>query len=67
MDIEYRSDLDGLRALAVSLVVLFHLGVPWLAGGYVGVDIFFVISGFLITSIVARQIDEGRFSSYAGF
>lgn len=62
MDIEYRSDLDGLRALAVSLVVLFHLGVPWLAGGYVGVDIFFVISGFLITSIVARQIDEGRYS-----
>lgn len=57
----YRKDIDGLRALAVLPVVFFHLG--WGApGGYVGVDVFFVISGFLIGSIVIREIEGGTFS-----
>jgi peptidoglycan/LPS O-acetylase OafA/YrhL len=48
--------LDGIRALAVSLVVLFHLGVPGMAGGFLGVDVFFVLSGFLITTLLLRDI-----------
>jgi peptidoglycan/LPS O-acetylase OafA/YrhL len=58
----YRSDIDGLRAIAVLLVLGNHLGVPWMRGGFIGVDIFFVISGYLITGIVARDIAMGRFS-----
>ncbi|MBM2617079.1 acyltransferase [Actinoplanes sp. LDG1-06] len=52
----FRPDIEGLRAIAVVLVVLFHAGVPGLAGGYVGVDVFFVISGFLITSLMMREV-----------
>ena len=48
----YRPDIDALRAVAVLLVVLFHAHVPACAGGFVGVDVFFVISGYLITGIV---------------
>lgn len=60
--LSYRPEIDGLRALAVTTVVLFHAGVPGFANGFVGVDIFFVISGFLITSIIARENSEGGFS-----
>jgi peptidoglycan/LPS O-acetylase OafA/YrhL len=60
--VQHRSDIDGLRALAVLPVVLFHLDVEALSGGFVGVDIFFVISGFLITSIIANEMWQGRFS-----
>ncbi|MEQ8737075.1 MAG: acyltransferase, partial [Hoeflea sp.] len=59
---QYRPDIDGLRMVAVVPVVLFHAGVPMIGGGYVGVDVFFVISGFLITSIIKRELDDGRFS-----
>ncbi len=63
----YQHHIDGLRALAVILVILHHLG-DWagLSGGYVGVDVFFVISGFLITSIVKAEIEAQRFS-FGGF
>lgn len=57
----YRPDIDGLRALAILLVVLCHAGVIF-RGGFLGVDVFFVISGYLITSLVRREIAEGRFS-----
>lgn len=58
----YRPDIDGLRAVAVLSVVLYHFGLDKLPGGFAGVDIFFVISGFLITSIVQREIVEDRFT-----
>lgn len=60
--LKYRSDIDGLRAIAVLPVVLFHADLTAFSGGYVGVDIFFVISGFLITGIISREIQNGDFS-----
>ena len=59
---KYRSEIDGLRALAVLPVLLFHAHVPGFSGGYVGVDIFFVISGFLITTILISDIETNQFS-----
>lgn len=59
---EYRPDIDGLRAIAVISVVIFHFNNGWLPGGFIGVDIFFVISGFLITGIVCREVVAGNFS-----
>lgn len=59
---DYRSDIDGMRALAVLLVLLFHLGVSGLSGGFVGVDVFFVISGFVVTRTLGRQLQSGTFS-----
>lgn len=57
----YRPDVDGLRAVAVVAVVLFHTGLG-LPGGYAGVDVFFVISGYLITRLIMRDLGRGRFS-----
>jgi peptidoglycan/LPS O-acetylase OafA/YrhL len=60
--IRYRADVDGLRAIAVLSVVFFHLSRQGLAGGYLGVDMFFVLSGYLISSIIWREAQERRFS-----
>ena len=59
---KYRQELDGLRAIAIIPVLLFHSGTPYLTGGYLGVDVFFVISGFLITRIILEEIDNNKFS-----
>ena len=60
--IAYQPEVDGLRAVAVLPVVLFHAGLGAISGGFLGVDVFFVISGYLITSILLRQLTENRFS-----
>ena len=59
---QYRAEIDGLRALAVLPVILFHAGFEWFSGGFVGVDVFFVISGYLITTILIEDIENKRFS-----
>ena len=59
---KYRHEIDGLRAIAVIPVILFHAGLPYFSGGFVGVDVFFVISGYLITSILVRDVSVGTFS-----
>lgn len=59
---KYRADIDGLRCLAVVPVVLFHAGLSTFSGGYVGVDVFFVISGYLISGILRDEAENGRFS-----
>src|ERR1700761_6689064 len=58
----YRNDIDGLRAIAVLAVVLFHCKVPYFGGGFVGVDVFFVVSGYVISSLIYRQIQKEKFS-----
>lgn len=58
----YRPEIDGLRAMAVLPVILFHAGFEWFSGGFVGVDVFFVISGYLITTIILSEMAEGTFS-----
>jgi peptidoglycan/LPS O-acetylase OafA/YrhL len=62
----YRADIDGLRAVAVASVIVYHLRSDWLPGGFVGVDVFFVISGYLITRVIQEDLERGRFS-FAGF
>ena len=59
---KYRAEIDGLRALAVVPVILFHAGFELFSGGFVGVDVFFVISGYLITTILIEDIENQRFS-----
>jgi len=60
--LKYRSDIQGLRAIAVVSVVLFHTRLDMLPGGFVGVDIFFVISGFLITQLIVGECGQGSFT-----
>jgi peptidoglycan/LPS O-acetylase OafA/YrhL len=59
---QYRADIDGLRGIAVLAVLLFHCGIPGVTGGYVGVDVFFVISGYVIASTLLRDLKTGQFS-----
>lgn len=59
---KYRTDINGLRAIAVVAVVLYHFGIPGFSGGFVGVDVFFVISGFLMTGIIISGLERGSFS-----
>lgn len=63
---KFRKDINGLRAFAVVAVILFHFGISWIPGGFVGVDVFFVISGFLMTAIIFRGLDKNTFS-FANF
>jgi peptidoglycan/LPS O-acetylase OafA/YrhL len=60
--LKYRPDVDGLRSIAVMSVIFFHFGIPGFGGGYVGVDVFFVISGYLIGSIILQGLEAGTFS-----
>jgi len=60
--LNYRPEIDGLRALAVFPVILFHAGFEFFSGGFVGVDVFFVISGYLITTLIIDEIESGSFS-----
>ena len=57
----YRPDIDGLRGIAVLAVIFFHFDISFFKGGFLGVDIFFVISGYLITNLILREINEGNF------
>jgi peptidoglycan/LPS O-acetylase OafA/YrhL len=66
-DRRFRPDVQGLRAVAILLVVLFHAGIPGISGGYVGVDVFFVISGFVITGLLLRERESGRRTSLLNF
>jgi peptidoglycan/LPS O-acetylase OafA/YrhL len=59
---KYRREIDGLRALAVIPVILFHAGINLFSGGFIGVDVFFVISGYLITTIILEELEQGKFS-----
>lgn len=59
---EYRREIDGLRALAVLPVIMFHAGFEAFSGGFVGVDVFFVISGYLITGIILKELEQGKYS-----
>lgn len=60
--VKYRPEIDGLRAVAIVPVILFHAGAPFFGGGFIGVDIFFVISGYLITTILLTELGAGTFS-----
>ena len=63
---KYRPEIDGLRAVAVLPVILFHAGFTSFSGGFVGVDVFFAISGYLITSIIISEINDKNFT-FIGF
>jgi peptidoglycan/LPS O-acetylase OafA/YrhL len=66
-DRRFRPDVEGLRAVAVLVVVLYHAGVQGFRGGFVGVDVFFVISGFVITGLLLRERDSTGTTSVLGF
>ncbi|MCX8528429.1 MAG: acyltransferase, partial [Candidatus Nanopelagicales bacterium] len=63
----YLPGLDGLRAIAVLGVLLYHADIPWLPGGFLGVDVFFVLSGFLITSLILEEMDRSGRLDFSRF
>ena len=60
--LKYRAEIDGLRAIAVIPVILFHAGFELFSGGFIGVDVFFVISGYLITTIIIKDLENNSFN-----
>lgn len=62
---EFRKDINGLRAISVMLVIFYHYGITFFSGGFIGVDVFFVISGFLMTGIIYNKINNNSFSVYS--
>lgn len=64
---KFRPDIEGLRALAIGLVLLYHAGIKVVPGGFVGVDVFFVISGFLITGMLLRELNSSGRIALATF
>ena len=64
---KYRADIDGLRAIAVVAVIIFHIHAPWLPGGFLGVDIFYVISGFVVTGSLLGSPAENACDYFAQF
>ena len=64
---QFRYDINGLRAIAVLAVVIFHFNPQWLPGGFSGVDVFFVISGFLMTSIIFNGVEKNTFNLFKYF
>ncbi len=62
---KYRAEIDGLRALAIIPVILFHYGFGLISGGFIGVDVFFVISGYLITTIILNELEDGNFNLFS--
>jgi peptidoglycan/LPS O-acetylase OafA/YrhL len=65
--LRFRRDIQGMRAIAVLLVLAYHAGVPAIAGGYIGVDVFFVLSGFLITGLMVREVRDTRYFKLSAF
>ena len=65
--LSYRPDIDGLRAISVIFVILFHADLLWIQGGFIGVDIFFVISGYLITSLMLKELKINKSFSFLNF
>ena len=61
---KYRAEIDGLRAFAVLPVIFFHAGFEWFSGGFVGVDVFFVITGYLITILILKDLQENNFNIF---
>ena len=59
---KYRKEIDGLRAISVLSVIFFHLNIQYFKGGFIGVDVFFVISGYLITKIIYQELSSNNFS-----
>jgi peptidoglycan/LPS O-acetylase OafA/YrhL len=60
--VKYRPDIDGLRAISIALVLMYHIGVGFTKGGYTGVDVFYVISGYLITGLILSDVEAGKFT-----
>jgi peptidoglycan/LPS O-acetylase OafA/YrhL len=58
LNIQFRPDIEGLWAIAACLIVLYHAGLPFLQGGFIGVDMFFVLSGYLITGLVVKELSS---------
>lgn len=67
INLNFRADIEGMRGLAILLVVAAHAGLPWLQGGFVGVDVFFVISGYLMTALLRRELERDGRVSLIGF